>query len=287
VANGGFLLKPYIVKKVVTSTDETVQETEPQRVRRVISDQVARTLTQFFEGVVQRGTATAAKIEEVRIAGKTGTSKKHIGGYQTGSYTASFVGFFPVEDPQIVCLVMVDNPRRGSYFGGQVSAPIFRSIAERIMSTGLHAPRSDRGSVIARLDTSTLHAVPDVRAMKLDAARHLLSQRGFRAEIVGGGDIVLRQSPEAGSKIEPGDTVILFLTARDKVVPGGYVETPDLRGLTIRRAMNRLAIERMVSTVNGSGLVVSQIPSPGEKVKVGTRVYLNCEPRKLASTSTN
>jgi len=287
VANGGFLLKPYIVKKIVTSNDETIQETKPERVRRVISDQVARTLTQFFEGVVEHGTATAAKIDGVRIAGKTGTSRKHIGGYQTGSYTASFVGFFPAEDPQIVCLVMIDNPRRGSYYGGQVSAPIFRSIAERILSTGQHAPRSNRGSYIARLDTSTSHAVPDVRTMKLDAARHLLSQCGLQTEIVGRGDIVLRQSPAAWSKIEPGTTVTLFLTARDNRTTDEYVETPDLRGLTIRRAVNRLTIERMIPTVNGSGLVVSQIPSPGERVKVGTRVYLNCEPKKLASISAN
>ncbi|MGA9363801.1 MAG: penicillin-binding transpeptidase domain-containing protein [Bacteroidota bacterium] len=288
VANGGLLLKPHIVKKIVTAADETVQETKPQSVRKVLSDQVARTLTQFFEGVVERGTATPARIEGVRIAGKTGTSKKHLEGrYQAGSYTASFIGFFPAEDPQVVCLVMVDNPRRGSYFGGQVSAPIFRAIAERMMSTGLQVPRSNRGSVIARMDTSTSRALPDVRTLKLDAARHLLAERSFRTETVGGGDIVLRQSPEAGSEIGSGDTVTLFLTARDKQTTDGYVETPDLRGLTIRRAVNRLTIERMVPTVNGSGLVVSQIPSPGEKVKVGTRVYLNCEPRKLASTSTN
>jgi cell division protein FtsI (penicillin-binding protein 3) len=288
VANGGILLKPYIVKKIVSATDETVQETTPQTVRRVVSDQVARTLTQFFEGVVERGTATLAKIEGVRIAGKTGTSKKHFDGrYQSGSYTASFVGFFPAEDPQVVCLVMVDNPRQGSYFGGQVSAPIFRAIAERMMSTGLQVPRSNPGGVIAHLDTLTSHALPDVRTLKLDAARHLLSEQGFRTEIVGGGDIVLRQSPAPGSEIGSGDTVTLFLTTRDKQATDGYVETPDLRGLTIRRAVNRLTIERMIATVRGSGLVVSQSPSPGEKVKIGTRVYLNCEPRKLASTSTN
>jgi cell division protein FtsI (penicillin-binding protein 3) len=288
VANGGLLLRPYIVKKMVTATDEIVQEKKPQSVRKVLSDQVARTLTQFFEGVVERGTATLAKIEGVRIAGKTGTSKKYVEGrYQSGNYTASFVGFFPAEDPQVVCLVMVDNPRRGSYFGGQVSAPIFRSIAERMMSTGLHVPRSNRASVIARLDTSMSRTLPDVRSLKVDAARHLLSECGFRAEIVGGGDIVLRQSPEAGSEIGAGDTVTLFLTARDERTTEGYVETPDLRGLTIRRAVNRLTIERMIPTVNGSGLVVSQIPPPGERVKVGTRVYLNCEPRKLASTSAN
>jgi beta-lactam-binding protein with PASTA domain len=156
-----------------------------------------------------------------------------------------------------------------------------------MISTGLRIPRSNRGSVIAEVDTSASHLLPDVRTMKLDVARSYLAERGFSTALVGEGDIVLRQSPEPGSKIVRGDMVTLFLTAREKPVTDGYVETPDLRGLTIRRAMNRLAIERIVATVNGSGIVVSQNPSPGEKVKVGARVYLNCEPKKVASTSTN
>jgi cell division protein FtsI (penicillin-binding protein 3) len=288
VANGGVLLKPYLVKKIVDANGETIEEGKTQVVRRVLSERIVGKLSQFFEGVVERGTGTQAKIEGVRIAGKTGTSRKHNkGAYQPGSYTASFVGFFPAEDPQVVCLVMVDNPQHGSYFGGEVSAPIFRSIAERIMSTGLQVPQSSRASVIAHADASTLHVLPDVRAMKLDAARSYLAPYGCRTEILGEGDIVLRQSPEPGSKIEHGDIVTLFLTARDKQVADGYVEIPDLRGLTIRHALNRLVLERMVPSVNGSGIVMSQNPSPGEKVKVGTRIYLNCEPKRPVGTSIN
>jgi stage V sporulation protein D (sporulation-specific penicillin-binding protein) len=285
VANGGILLKPYLVKKIVNANNETIEEGRTQIVRRVLSEPIAGTLTRFFEGVVERGTATQAKIEGIRIAGKTGTSRNYSN--SKGGYTASFVGFFPVEDPQIVCLVMVDNPRQGSYFGGEVCAPIFRLIAERMMSTKLQVPRSNRGGLIARADTSALHSVPDVRAMKLDAARGYLASNGCRTEIVGEGDIVSRQSPEPGSKIKHGEIVTLFLTARDKQVADGYVEIPDLRGLTIRHALNRLVLERMVPSVNGSGIVISQNPSPGEKVKIGTRIQLNCEPKKSVAASMN
>jgi cell division protein FtsI/penicillin-binding protein 2 len=288
VANGGVLLKPYVMEKIVDSNGKIIEENEPQIVRRVLSDHVVQTLTQFLEGVVQRGTGTEAKLDGVRIAGKTGTSRKNAAGrYQAGSYTASFIGFFPVEDPQIVCLVMVDNPRHGSYYGGQVSAPIFRSIAQRIISTGLQIPQADRGTVVAQAETSSFHSLPDVRMMKLDAARSYLSERSYQTEIVGDGEIVMRQSPEPGSKVENGSVVTLFLTSGDKPHKDGYVEIPDLRGLTIRRAVNRLAIQRVVATVSGSGIVVSQSPDPGERVKVGARVRLTCEPKKLASSSTD
>jgi cell division protein FtsI/penicillin-binding protein 2 len=288
VANGGVLLKPYIMEKIVDPNDKIIEENKTQVVRRVLSDHVVQTLTQFLEGVVERGTGTQAKLDGVRIAGKTGTSRKNAAGrYQAGSYTASFIGFFPVEDPQIVCLVMVDNPRNGSYYGGQVSAPIFRSIAQRIISTGLRIPQADHGTVVAQAETSSFHSLPDVRMMKLDAARSYLSKRSYRTEIVGDGEVVMRQSPEPGSKLENGSVVTLFLTSRDKPHKDGYVELPDLRGLTIRRAVNRLAIQRVIATVNGSGIVVSQSPDPGEKVKIGARVRLTCEPKKLASSSTD
>lgn len=287
VANSGVLLKPFILKKIVSANGETIEEKRPQVVRRAIPENVAQTLARFFEGVVERGTGTEAKIEGVRIAGKTGTSKKHINGrYQAGSYTASFVGFFPVDDPQVVCLVMVDNPRSGSYFGGQVSAPIFRSIAERLISTALHIPRSTRKGVLARTDSAAFHLLPDVRTLKVDIARKLLGLQALKTETIGAGEIVLRQFPEPGSRIEGGEVVSLFLTPREKPTAGAYVETPDLRGLTIRRAVNRLSMDKMLAKVNGSGIVTSQDPQPGEKIKAGTTVCLNCEPRRIAVAAT-
>jgi cell division protein FtsI (penicillin-binding protein 3) len=283
VANGGVLLKPYLVKKIVAASGDLKGEGKPQIVRRVISEEVAHTLTRFLEGVVERGTGTLAKIEGMRIAGKTGTSKKQIAGrYEPGHYTASFVGFFPVESPQIVCLVMVDNPRTGSYFGGQVAAPIFRSIAERLRSSVLHLPQVSRESAIARADSTPRETVPDVRTRKVDAARRALGQRGLRYVIEGTGDIVLQQSPEPGTKLQTGETVTLFLSPQERPHADGYVETPDLRGLTIRQAMNRLAIERMHAIVKGSGIVIGQSPSAGERVKIGTRVVITCEPKKFS-----
>ncbi len=136
IANGGVLMRPFILKSETGADGEVVGETQPAPVRRVISEETAATLTSFLEGVVERGTAVSAKIPGMRIAGKTGTSKRLVNGsYDGAEYTASFVGFFPAEAPEIVCLVMLDKPRGINYYGGTTSAPIFREIVKRIVAS--------------------------------------------------------------------------------------------------------------------------------------------------------
>ena len=135
IANDGILMKPYLIEKIVDSNGEVIEENSPEKIRRVISEKTSRILKNMFVGVVERGTGSEAKIIGVSIAGKTGTSKKFVDGkYQDGIYNASFVGFYPADEPEIVCLVIIENPRVGSYYGGQASAPIFRAIAERIVN---------------------------------------------------------------------------------------------------------------------------------------------------------
>lgn len=288
IANGGTLLKPLILKKVVSSSGNTLEETKPQIVRRVLPEAVAQTLTCFLEGAVEHGTGKLAKIEGVRVAGKTGTSRKYVDGrYEIGSYTASFVGFFPAEDPQVVCLVMIDNPRGKSYYGSHVAAPVFRAIAQRIISTSIHIPHITARTVIAQMDASVSPHVPNVCNMKLEAARELLSKRGIRSKQVGEGEIVVRQSVEPGTRIERGEVVSLFVTRGAEASAEAVVEIPDLRGMSVRRAMNRLAIEELFAAVNGSGVVVSQSPLPGEKVKRGSKVYIYCEPKRSPAVAMN
>ena len=286
VANGGLLVKPFVVKKIVGAEGAVMEETEPQVVRRVVTEEIAQTLTKFFEGAVERGTATHARIEGVRIAGKTGTSRKYVDGrYEPGSYLALFIGFFPADDPKFVCLTVIDQPRNGSYFGSQISAPIFRAIAERIISTSLEIPQGDRGTLITRAESSAARRIPNVCNVKVVVARRLLAERGIKSKIIGEGDMVLDQTPEPGTRVREGETVTLFLTRRGKRLADGYVETPELRGLSLRRALNRLAVDRLLGTVNGSGIVIGQTPSPGEKVKVGTKVSIRCEPRRSTTVA--
>lgn len=132
IANGGTLLKPYIVSKVYDSKGNIIFENTPAPIRRVVSPDVAQTVTGLLVDVVEHGTGLPAKINDLLIAGKTGTSQKLVDGkYSKRFYHASFAGFFPVPNPTIVGFIMIDSPMNG-YTGGSVAAPIFKKIATRI-----------------------------------------------------------------------------------------------------------------------------------------------------------
>jgi cell division protein FtsI (penicillin-binding protein 3) len=131
IANGGKLMRPYVVKSVVDESGRTVEQTYPKMVRRVLSSETAEKVTRILELVASdKGTAPEAAITGFKVAGKTGTSQKvdpKTKRYSTDKYVAIFVGFVPVNQPRLVILVMVDEPK-GIVYGGVVSAPAFREI---------------------------------------------------------------------------------------------------------------------------------------------------------------
>ncbi len=220
IANDGILMRPYIFKKETDASGRIVKESQPQQIRRVVSSKTVRTLIDLFEGVVERGTGTPAKIPGVRIAGKTGTSKKFIEGhYEGGNYIASFVGFFPSDNPEIVCLVMLDNPRGSSYYGGTTSAPVFRAIAEQIINTTefvapqrkfaadtmkINEPVKENAGMIL----SPAGVIPDVRGRSVRQAVSILKDRKLQA-IVNGSGIVRDQTPEPGLPLKRGMKITL------------------------------------------------------------------------------
>ena len=282
VANKGILMKPYIVSKVQDNTGDVLQENKPQMIRKVISEPTAALLTQAFEGVVERGTAKETRIQGVRIAGKTGTSRKVVEGhYGAGSYTGSFVGFFPVEDPQVVCLVMLDNPRGGSYYGGLTSGPVFRSIAERIINTSGRFTKKPQTKEQEPPNNGI--SVPDVRTLQVVIASRLLESHGLKTQTVGTGDVVVRQVPEPGKRLEKDDVVQLVLNDTGTEESTGSVTVPDVRGMSLRRAINRLVVDDFDIKVSGSGVVVQQFPAAGQKADAGSRIRLVCEPKTIVS----
>jgi len=132
IANGGFLMKPKVVKGIYRN-GKIVKLFEPEIVRRVISRETSRVMTSILRKVVEHGTGRKAGLEGYSIVGKTGTAQefdKGINAYSKSKYLASFVGYFPAEDPQVAILVMVDEPRT-TFWGGSVAAPVFREIARQ------------------------------------------------------------------------------------------------------------------------------------------------------------
>lgn len=262
VANGGVMMKPYVVQKVLDRNGDEVSVYEPQTIRRVIDEETAKKITAMLVGVVQRGTGTPAQVQGVTIAGKTGTAQQLVDGkYSKQNYTASFVGFFPVEQPEIVMIVMLDRPRNG-YYGGEVSAPIFQRIARRIVSASLISlPESSGAIAQAEHDTAQQQVdvtvtVPDVRGLSLTDATELLHQFGLRLKMTTAQGIAYEQTPPPGTEIERGSEVLAkFRPPADSTARAAI---PDVRGMTLRRALNILNAAQVKTKVIGSGVVVAQ-----------------------------
>jgi len=135
VANGGWLMKPYVVSDIRSSQGQVVAQFGPQVRRRPISAETARTLTGIMEGVVTNGTGSRAAVSGFRVAGKTGTAQKidpQTGAYSSTLFVGSFTGFVPAEDPRLAIVVIVDEPHAEAW-GGVVAAPVFRKIAEQAL----------------------------------------------------------------------------------------------------------------------------------------------------------
>lgn len=221
VANGGTLLAPYLVAERRTFKGETRWTAAPDTVRQVIEPETAAQLTEALQKVVEDGTATAARIETLPIAGKTGTALAAQGGEYTRNQTrASFVGSFPADDPEVALLVLVGAPRNGMY-GGDVAAPIFNRIArrwlttlpgvsERLMQAAEIAPDSttsdstrtapDLPVTTAALGQDDASVLPDFRGVSTRQAVHWLDARGIDVTLRGTGTVV-RQSVAHGGPL--------------------------------------------------------------------------------------
>jgi membrane peptidoglycan carboxypeptidase len=274
VANGGTLMAPQLLAAEYDARGVQLMHSEARPLRRVISAETGQTMRGFLQAVVDSGTATRAQLAWAHVGGKTGTAQKFdtaLHTYRNGKYLASFVGFLPVESPRLVCVVMVDEPRKG-YYGGDVAAPVFKKIMEDLyrLRGGPLAPAPMQ--VRMEQPHSVAVLVPSVRMLPLTRARDALADAGFRARIDGDGTRVLAQIPPAGTRAERGSLVVLSTRPSSGIVP-------SVVGLTVREALTQLAAVALPAQVVGRGLVVRQEPPAGSPVTRGRPCVLVCEER--------
>jgi cell division protein FtsI (penicillin-binding protein 3) len=202
IANGGMLMAPRLVKATVGADGQVVEEMPPQPIRRVVSEDTAARLREILSGVVRSGTGRRARLEEVEVAGKTGTAQRVAGngkGYSADENVVSFIGFLPAENPELLCLVVVDNPQKDKW-GGRIAAPAFKHIIERILYLAdgdLLVAQSQAG---APEDTTSL-VLPDLRGTTRQVARFQAGLRGLSVQFTGKGDVVVQQEPAPGRPI--------------------------------------------------------------------------------------
>ncbi|HEX6694827.1 MAG TPA: penicillin-binding transpeptidase domain-containing protein [Longimicrobiales bacterium] len=245
LANGGLLLEPHVIREVRARDGRVTHAMTPRAIRRVIAEDVAAKLRPALVDVVASGTAKEASLGPYDVAGKTGTARiVENGRYKPGAHTASFAGFFPADEPQVVFLVKLDEPQ-GAYYGGLVAAPVIKVALEaalaarntpidrtpiaqrppelpstgaiRLASSVTFAPRrqSERpgATAVVKLSDrkaapadSTALAVPETKGLALRDAARTLHAAGFRVSIEGTGD-VLSTTPSAGELLGRGRVV--------------------------------------------------------------------------------
>ncbi len=281
IANDGILMQPLIKKWLLDENGNIVQEFVPRMVRRVVSSSTAGTMKEYLESVVQNGTARNARIEGMRIAGKTGTAQKWINGhYSKKSYISSFVGFFPVDNPKILILVLLDSPDKSiGYTGGTVAAPIFREIAIRIMNASNEFAQEPQAHLITH-QLHNLSRVPDICGLKINIAEKVLHAHGIQINTAGSGEVIFKQEPAKDSIIHRGSIVRAILGQKTSLASDNVITIPDVKGMTIRQAMALLKSMKIETVISGSGVVRDQYPSPGERVLLRSVCALICNTTK-------
>jgi len=288
ISNGGKLLKPYMIKSIING-GERMPDKEPQVIRTIASKETMGTVSQMLREAVMSGTGHRAQIKGIEIAGKTGTAQKVEAGkrgYADGKYTASFVGFFPVQNPQLVFLVIVNNPRK-SIWGEASAAVTARTIVEKIInSSDDYAKQISR--VMAEIDRDSTEVdrneAPDLKYLTVDAAESILEKLHLEYQIIGKGEMVAEQKLATVGK----KTVLQLLTT-DQIIDQERGDpnfakndllrsVPDVRGLSTRVAMNKLFSVGVDVRVKGSGFVVGQSPKAGARIQAGETVIIQCRP---------
>ena len=274
VANDGLRLDPHLVREVRDEAGNVVRRARPQA-RQVVSTETARTLRRMLENVtLDGGTAKTAALDGYTAAGKTGTAQKidpKTRAYSKTKYVASFVGFAPVEQPAVVIIVVIDEPV-GAYYGGQVAAPVFKELAERVLPYLDVAPDAETEEP-ARGDVARNAARGEVADYAHAPAEH--------AGTPG------QQEPQAMSSEDADVAALLPEVAKRGAGAGGVGEVvyavaseralvmPDVRGQSLRDAARICAQLGLELEAHGEGRAVGQGPAAGARVEAGqtVRVY--------------
>lgn len=286
--NGGYLLQPYVVEKILDVDGNVVLKNERTVRRQVISEETSAIMRDSLYHVAADSSGGNVTIKGYAIGGKSGTSQRlsettkgqtYVDGVAENEseqeYGASYCCFVPADDPEIILLVLADMPDKdnngGYYYGSQVAVPTARDIlAEVLPYLGISPEYTE--DELAELDIK----VPLLEGSLEDAVK-TLEGLGAEYEIIGSGSSVVAQSPTTGTSISKGGTVYLYT---DKNPVFEYTVVPDFTGATADIVNESIVYQRLNYIATGASIhregavVVKQSPSPGEPVEVGTTVEL-------------
>lgn len=233
VVNGGNLVTPYVVNKIVDADGNIVKEFTPTIKRQVISEETSAIMRDTLETVVTTNSGSNVYIKGYNIGGKSGTSQKIDENPEGDTYVSSYCAFYPADDPEIIMLVMIDEPTNGLYYGSAVAAPVVSEVFSEILPyLGYYAQYSEEE--LENLDVN----VPDVEGAEVSKAKNTILNLGLEVEIIGSGDTVIKQVPSDKESMPKGCTVILYT---EENYEEDTVKVPDLTGMSLKEANKALS----------------------------------------------
>ncbi|HLM25100.1 MAG TPA: penicillin-binding transpeptidase domain-containing protein, partial [Pyrinomonadaceae bacterium] len=255
LANDGVRIAPHLIREVRDAGGNVVYRAEPEQ-RRVISAETAIALRGMLEGVTLNGTAKKAQLDGYSAAGKTGTAQKidpKTKAYSSTKFVGSFVGFAPVSNPQVVIIVVIDEPS-GAYHGGDVAAPVFREVAEQILPA--------------------LGVMPDIETSSVPELVAQVNENPERAAKLRDEQVQAEQErkatlPTVDSNGGRGGEVVYAVATKNAML------MPDLRGRSVRDVARTCAQLGLQVEARGEGRVLKQNPSAGAEVNTGQLVYVD------------
>ena len=267
VINGGYLVTPYVVDKVLDNEGNVIQTHQTAIKRQVISEETSHTMQNLLETVVTTNGGSNAYIKGYHIGGKSGTSEKQDENLAEGRddlYVSSFVGFAPASDPEIIMLVMVDEPSDGTYYGSAVAAPVVaNTFAEALPYLGFQPQYTQEELESMEVNIQQFEGQP------VESAQNALSSLHIQVEVIGDGPTVVRQIPERGSTLPRDGTVLLYTTADAETQ---QATVPDLTSLTAQQVSERLASLGLNVRLSGGAVNHSGAKATQQNIAAGTVV---------------
>lgn len=289
--NGGILMQPYVIDSI-TSTDDDgttviIEHNEPTQLRRVIKSDTSEKVRQILQSVVDKGSGSNAQIAGYTVGGKTGTAQKYDENGKVSStlLIASFIGFVPADDPQLICLIMVDEPRVPVIYGSTVAAPfVQRALANLVQYYGI-MPNTEAETV----------KVPNVVGQTARQASYILERAGFPGAIYTTSEeeaLVLTQVPAADTEVPKGTRVVIYTTMTtysDENTVKDTVKVPNL--LKKRRqdafdALDKLGLVLTYDKTACLGTIQSQSIEEGTEVEPGTEIFVTFDKAPPSATTT-
>ena len=273
IVNGGKLIQPHIMKEI-TSTNENgetvVKETFEPEIKEVLSEENTAILRDYLERTVSYGGSSKAYVEGYHIGAKTGTAQKvnpNGGGYESGKYISSLAGFAPADDPEVTVFISIDEPGTGTYYAGQIVAPLANILFTDIFNyMSEEMPKDDVESIVKEV------VIPEIRGLEVSEAKKILKEYNLEYNIEGNGSIITDVKPYPGYTVKENSKINIDTEEIESY--NKNVIMPDLRGYSLESATKILDDLGITFTYEGEGSITKQSIPKGEIITKGTNVKL-------------